>query len=196
MNRAPSSLTAKFGALIEDIAPVSWDMRSVTRSVDTVASVKLRRHYQRPDFHFLSQVKEEGLIKSTGRMYRQDYVLFLRTAGGKIAFLREYFDPVRLGHLTRRSLVSNPEDNRQAKAFVGSGPHPTSRNYASTGPRSQRQFIECYYNRERLHSAFAYRSPQEFEEATDSSDAASVSIVAKLKFAHEGNVHIRYSLPS
>jgi ketosteroid isomerase-like protein len=28
-------------------------------------------------------------------MYHQDYVLFLRTAGGKIVFLREYFDPVR-----------------------------------------------------------------------------------------------------
>ncbi len=37
---------------------------------------------------------------------------------------------------------------------------------------------------ERLHSALGYRSPQEFEEATDSSDAASISIVAKLKFAH------------
>jgi hypothetical protein len=33
--------------------------------------------------------------KSTGRIYVQDYVLFLRAAGGKIAFLREYFDPVR-----------------------------------------------------------------------------------------------------
>jgi ketosteroid isomerase-like protein len=42
-----------------------------------------------------AEVKGEGLIKSTGRMYRQDYVLFLRAAGGKIAFLREYFDPVR-----------------------------------------------------------------------------------------------------
>src|SRR6266852_4208010 len=32
---------------------------------------------------------------------------------------------VRLGHLTRRSLVSNPEDNGRAKAFVGEGliPH-------------------------------------------------------------------------
>jgi ketosteroid isomerase-like protein len=28
-------------------------------------------------------------------MYHQDYVVFLRVAGGKIAFLREYFDPTR-----------------------------------------------------------------------------------------------------
>jgi ketosteroid isomerase-like protein len=28
-------------------------------------------------------------------MYRQDYVVFLRAADGKIGFLREYFDPVR-----------------------------------------------------------------------------------------------------
>jgi uncharacterized protein len=43
----------------------------------------------------VAEVKAEGLIKPTGRIYRQDYVLFLRAAGGKIAFLREYFNPVR-----------------------------------------------------------------------------------------------------
>jgi hypothetical protein len=43
----------------------------------------------------VAEVKGEGLIKSTGRMYSQDYVVFLRAADGKIAFLREYFDPVR-----------------------------------------------------------------------------------------------------
>src|SRR4051794_27994891 len=43
----------------------------------------------------VAEVKGEGLIKSTGRVYRQDYVVFLRAADGKIAFLREYFDPVR-----------------------------------------------------------------------------------------------------
>jgi hypothetical protein len=31
---------------------------------------------------------------------------------------------VRLGHWTRRSSVSNPEDNRRAKAFVGPWPDP------------------------------------------------------------------------
>ncbi len=43
----------------------------------------------------VAEVKAEGLIKPTGRIYRQDYVVFLGAAGGKIAFLREYFDPVR-----------------------------------------------------------------------------------------------------
>ena len=43
----------------------------------------------------VAEVKGEGLIKTTGRVYHQDYVVFLRAARGKIAFLREYFDPVR-----------------------------------------------------------------------------------------------------
>ena len=43
----------------------------------------------------VAEFRAEGLIKSTGRTYVQNYVLFLRAAGGKITFLREYFDPVR-----------------------------------------------------------------------------------------------------
>jgi hypothetical protein len=43
----------------------------------------------------VAEVKAEARIKTTGRLYRQEYVLFLRAAGGKIAFLREYFDPAR-----------------------------------------------------------------------------------------------------
>ena len=43
----------------------------------------------------VAQVKAEALIKPTGRIYRQEYVVFLRAVEGKIAFLREYFDPTR-----------------------------------------------------------------------------------------------------
>jgi ketosteroid isomerase-like protein len=43
----------------------------------------------------VAEVKAEALIKPTRRTYLQDYVVFLRAADGKIAFLREYFDPVR-----------------------------------------------------------------------------------------------------
>jgi ketosteroid isomerase-like protein len=43
----------------------------------------------------VAEVKAEALIKATERTYRQEYVFFLRAKGGKIAHLREYFDPVR-----------------------------------------------------------------------------------------------------
>jgi uncharacterized protein len=43
----------------------------------------------------IAEVKAEARIKPTGRLYQQEYVLFLRAVDGKIAFLREYFDPVR-----------------------------------------------------------------------------------------------------
>lgn len=43
----------------------------------------------------VAEVKGEGLIKATGRRYRQDYVVFLQAAEDKITFLREYFDPAR-----------------------------------------------------------------------------------------------------
>jgi uncharacterized protein len=43
----------------------------------------------------VAEVKGEGRIKATGRSYRQEYVVFLRAVGGKIALLREYFDPTR-----------------------------------------------------------------------------------------------------
>ena len=43
----------------------------------------------------VAEFKAEATAKPTGRTYHQDYVLFLRTANGQIAFLREYFDPVR-----------------------------------------------------------------------------------------------------
>ena len=43
----------------------------------------------------VAEVRAEALIKATGRTYRQEYVVFLRAKGGKIAHLREYFDPVR-----------------------------------------------------------------------------------------------------
>ncbi|MHA7681640.1 nuclear transport factor 2 family protein [Cupriavidus sp. PET2-C1] len=43
----------------------------------------------------VARVHAEGLIKSTGRVYRQEYVVFLTARDGRIAHLREYFDPVQ-----------------------------------------------------------------------------------------------------
>lgn len=43
----------------------------------------------------VAEIRAEAMIKTTGRPYRQEYVVFLRCKNGKIAHLREYFDPVR-----------------------------------------------------------------------------------------------------
>src|ERR1700741_5531759 len=36
-----------------------------------------------------AEIRAEALIKETGRMYRQEYVVFLRSKAGKITHLRE-----------------------------------------------------------------------------------------------------------
>jgi ketosteroid isomerase-like protein len=46
----------------------------------------------------VAEVNAEATIKATGRIYRQEYVLIVRAVNGKVAFLREYFDPVRAAH--------------------------------------------------------------------------------------------------
>jgi len=53
----------------------------------------------------VARFKAEALIKPTGRTYRQEYVLFLRAAGGKITFLREYFDPTAAAKAMDASIV-------------------------------------------------------------------------------------------
>jgi uncharacterized protein len=80
--RPPSAIRrgSRGGRLSSVTSPGSWDL-TVYPFADPEAAV--------------AEVKAEALIKPTGRMYRQAYVVFLRAASGKIAFLREYFDPTR-----------------------------------------------------------------------------------------------------
>ena len=82
---------ARLAGREEVVRHVTWFLGAV----ENFRFFDLRVHaFADPD-GAVAEVKAEGLIKATGRTYRQDYVLFLRAAGGKIAFLREYFDPVR-----------------------------------------------------------------------------------------------------
>ncbi|WP_338911734.1 nuclear transport factor 2 family protein [Mycetohabitans rhizoxinica] len=53
----------------------------------------------------VAQVCAEGLIKPTGRMYRQEYVVFLDARAGKIAHLREYFDPIQAAKALDAAIV-------------------------------------------------------------------------------------------
>ena len=82
---------ARLSGRAEVVRHVTWFLEGVENF----------RFYDRKVYAFsdpeaaVAEVKAEGLIKPTGRIYRQYYVLFLRAKGDKIAFLREYFDPVR-----------------------------------------------------------------------------------------------------
>lgn len=56
-----------------------------------------------------AEIRAEALIKATGRTYRQEYVVFLRSKAGKITHLREYFDPVRAAKALD-ALISDASD--------------------------------------------------------------------------------------
>ena len=69
----------------------------VTRHVDWFLGAVEDFRFIEPKVHAfaepqaaVAQVRAEAIIKPTGRLYRQEYVVFLRAKGDKIAHLREY----------------------------------------------------------------------------------------------------------
>jgi hypothetical protein len=52
-------------------------------------------------------------------------------------------------------------------------PHsPTLRPHVTDRTLTLEEFIEEYYNRQRLHSALGYRSPEEFEQQSERGNSA------------------------
>jgi ketosteroid isomerase-like protein len=82
---------ARLSGREEVVRHVTW----FRGAVDRIRFVNLRIHPFEDPTGAVGEVEAEGVIKSTGRVYQQNYVVFLRAAHGKIVFLREYFDPVR-----------------------------------------------------------------------------------------------------
>jgi len=82
---------AKLSGRAEVIHHVTWFLSAV----ENFRFIDLKVYAFADPQAAVAQVRAEGLIKPTGRIYRQEYVMFLRTANGKIAFIREYFDPTR-----------------------------------------------------------------------------------------------------
>lgn len=93
------------GTRVRAFARPSSAINRAGRSLATRSVV----HWRREGFRFLdariyqladpdmavAEVRAEGIVKATGRKYQQEYVVFLWASDGKIARLREYFDPVR-----------------------------------------------------------------------------------------------------
>ena len=72
------------------------------------------------------------------------------------------------GMVPSMSRPANPYDNATCESFLRTLKREeinanTYRDFAQL-EQGQREFMEQYYNRLRLHSALSYRSPEEFEK--------------------------------
>jgi len=65
----------------------------------------------------VAEVMTEGRIKSIGRSYRQNYVVFLRARDGNIAYIREFFDPIRAAWALDAPILY-PNPNRWRRAII------------------------------------------------------------------------------
>jgi uncharacterized protein len=90
-SRPPSAIRGDYRERAEVVHHVTWFIGAV----ENFRFFDLKVYAFADPAAAVAEVKAEGLIKPTGRIYHQEYVLFLRAADGKIAFLREYFDPSR-----------------------------------------------------------------------------------------------------
>jgi ketosteroid isomerase-like protein len=82
---------ARLSGREEVVGFVTWFLGAV----EQFRFFDLRMHACADPDAAVAEVKAEARIKSTGRVYRQAYVVFLQATDSKIACLREYFDPVR-----------------------------------------------------------------------------------------------------
>ena len=82
---------AKLSGRDEVLHHVRWFLRAV----ENFRFIDPKVYAFADPYAAVAQVKAEALVKTTGRIYRQEYVVFLCAAGDKIVLLREYFDPTR-----------------------------------------------------------------------------------------------------
>jgi putative transposase len=86
----------------------------------------------------------------------------------------------RHGILPSMSRAGNPYDNATCESFMKTlkSEEIDGRSYATLEELEQRigEFLEVYYNRQRLHSSLGYRPPEEFEQLPppDTSPAAAL----------------------
>jgi putative transposase len=94
-------------------------------------------------------------------------------------------------HMTpSMSRPANPYDNATCESFMKTFKQEEiyCREYRDLEDLQTHveEFLECYYNRLRLHSALGYRTPVEFEEQGAAPDCAAVAEAPKMSFFRHG----------
>jgi hypothetical protein len=101
------------------------------------------------------------------------------------------------GMIPSMSRPANPYDNASCESFMKT--LKRKEIYANKYDDLEHlranieEFIEQYYNRQRLHSALGYRSPKEFEQRSESSSSAADSRSATMEFFANDENEIRVS---
>ena len=89
------------------------------------------------------------------------------------------------------SRPANPYDNASCESFIKT--LKREEIYANKYDNLEHlrgnieEFIEQYYNRQRLHSALGYRSPEEFERQSESANSADSNGATLEFFVNDGN---------
>jgi transposase InsO family protein len=99
----------------------------------------------------------------------------------------EYVDVLRQHQMIpSMSRPANPYDNASCESFMKTLKREEiyANRYEDLGHMrvNIEEFIEQYYNRQRLHSALGYRSPEEFEQQTEFPGTVETSASATLVF--------------
>jgi putative transposase len=94
----------------------------------------------------------------------------------------------RSGMIPSMSRPANPYDNASCESFLKTLKreeiHANQYRDLAHLRCNIEEFIERYYNRQRLHSALGYRSPEEFEQQTKASDSMTQFRGPTLEFFH------------
>lgn len=140
---------------------VGWAMADHLRAELALEALEMALNTRRPAAGLVHH-SDQGVQYACG-----DYIARLQAAGIQPSMSR----------------TACPYDNAMAESFMKTlkGEEVDGADYRDLGDAKTRigQFIEAVYNRQRLHSALRYRSPEEFEAQTSDLSTAPVDRVPR-----------------